>query len=128
MVCNIPSRVDITQLKKNVDSIWASAYKSVCESKALGSFDELIKTTTANNKRYINDSDYEDIIMPAVNAYLESGQNYVYVPELISTIYDTKPPQGIGAEIRSVLKANGFTRKQCSKAPHRDKSVWVKPD
>ena len=127
MVCTIPSKVNITQLKNDVDAIWASAYQSVCDSRVLGSFDELIKVTTADNKQYVNDSDYESIVMPAVNAYLESGQGYVYVPEIISTVFNNKPPQGIGAEIRSILKANGFTRGQCSKALHRDKSVWFKP-
>lgn len=127
MVCNIPSKVNIAQLKSDVDAIWASAYRSVCESKNLGSFDELIKVTTTDNRQYVNDSDYENIVMPSVNAYLESGQGYVYVPEIISTVFNNKPPQGIGAEIRSILKANGFTRGKCSKALHRNKSVWLPP-
>ena len=127
MVCNIPNKVDITQLKNDVDAIWASAYQSVCESRILGSFDELIKITTFENKQYVNDSDYESIVMPAINACLESGQDYIYVPEIISTVFANKPPQGIGAEIRGILKANGYTRRRCLKSAHRDKSVWFKP-
>ena len=125
MVCNIPSKVNITQLKVDVDAIWASAYQSVCESRVLGSFDELIKTTTASNKQYVNDSDYESIIMPAVKTLLaDNAHGYVYVPDVISMVFQNKPPQGIGNEIRSILKNAGFTRRPCSKALHRNKSVW----
>ena len=127
MVCNIPSKVNITQLKDDVDAIWASAYQSVCESRVLGSFDELIKVTTSENQQYVLDSDYEDVVMPAVEAFIESGRDYVHVPEIISTIFGNKPPQGIGNEIRGILKAKGYKRGRCSKAPHRDRSVWFKP-
>ena len=127
MVCNVPSKVNIPQLKNDVDAIWASAYKSVCEVRSLGSFDQLIEQTTSANKQYVNDSDYENIIMPAVNAFLEGGLEYIYVPEVISVVFGNKPPQGIGREIMGILKRNGYTRGRCVKAAHRDKSVWFKP-
>ncbi len=128
MVCDIKGRVDITHLKNDVDGIWASAYQSVCECRSLGSFNELIKVTTSTNWQYVNDSDYEEIVMPAIRSQLAlKTESYIYVPDIISVVFGSKPPQGIGAEIRSILKANGFTRGRCSKSAHRDKSVWFKP-
>lgn len=130
MVCKIPrgTRVNIPQLMADSEAIWASAYQAVCASKTLGSFDELIKITTAENSQYVSESDYQDVVTKATEQYLkETGQDFVYVPALLSFMWQGKTiPTNMGGEVRSILKANGYSAKRCTKGLYRDKSIWVK--
>lgn len=130
MVCKIPrgTRVDIPQLAHDVDAIWASTYKAVCINKSLGSFDELIKVTTQENRQYVNESDYQYVVTKAVDQYLkQTEQDFIYVPELLSFMWDGKAiPQNMGREVCAILKNNGYHSKRCTKGVYRDKSIWVK--
>jgi hypothetical protein len=130
MVCKIPrgTRVNIPQLAHDADAIWASAYKAVCINKSLGSFDELIKVTTQENRQYVNESDYQYVVTKAVDQYLkQTEQDFIYVPALLSFMWDGKViPKDMGREVCAILKNNGYHSKRCTKGVYRDKSIWVK--
>ena len=130
MVCKIPNgtQVNLTQLSLDVDAIWASAYQSTLINPSLGSFNELIKQTTSENKQYVSESDYYVTVVEAANKYMEDYQcDYVWVTELIHRIWGDKVrPSEFSAEVKGILNLEGFVSGRCTKKPHRDKSVWFK--
>lgn len=131
MVCKIPygTRVDIPQLKKDIDAIWASAYQSTLIEPSLGSFTKLIEANTRENKQYLSQSAYHEVVATAIKLYQEStSYDFVHIGTLIEHMWIGKqslPPATLPFEIKSILTALGYQSQKYKRVPFRDQRVWV---
>lgn len=130
MVCKVPTgtKVNINQLQKDVDAIWASAYQSVLNNPSLGSFTSLIEETTKENKQYVSRSEYYSIIATAAKAYMNlTGYDFVHVSSLIEFMWEKKqglPPKDFKNEVKSILYDLGYRSTKYKRVPFRDERVW----
>ena len=130
MVCKVPTgtRVNIPQLRIDVDAIWASAYQEALTNPSLGSFDRLIATTTRENQQYICQSDYYEVVSNAVETFMKTtGYDFVFIPALNAQIWQGKTiPPRFTAEVKAILTNMGYSSKPCKLAVYRDKRIWSK--
>ena len=130
MVCKVPNgtKVNVPQLKIDVDTIWASAYQSVLANPSLGSFTSLIDRTTIENKQYISQSAYHEVVSTAIKIYQEqTGYDFVHIGTLIEFMWQGKqglPPEKLPFEIKSILTALGYQSQKYKRVPFRDQRVW----